>query len=44
MPPGGSDMKQPKFQLTPMQMITYFGPALLVIAVLAVFLWMGASQ
>ena len=36
-------MKQPKFHLTPMQMLTYFGPILLVLAALAIFTVMGSG-
>ena len=37
-------MKEPKFNLTPVQMITYFGPILLVIAALAIFMLMGLNK
>jgi hypothetical protein len=44
MPQGDLDMKEPKFNLTPAQMLTYVGPLLLVIAAITIFMLMGLSR
>ena len=37
-------MKEPKFNLTPSQIITYFGPVLLVVGVLTIFMLIGLNR
>ena len=37
-------MNQPKYNLTKAQMLTYFGPVILVVAVLVLFLLMGINR